>query len=59
MDISLKDKVAIVTGASLGIGKGIAKSFSEHGAKVVICARGMERLNEVANEITKSTKNEI
>jgi 3-oxoacyl-[acyl-carrier protein] reductase len=59
MDISLKDKVAIVTGASLGIGKGIAKSFSEHGAKVIICARGAEKLNEVASEITKSTNNEI
>jgi len=59
LDISLKGKVAIVTGASLGIGKAIAETFSEHGAKVVICARGAERLNEVADEITKSTKNEI
>jgi NAD(P)-dependent dehydrogenase (short-subunit alcohol dehydrogenase family) len=59
MDISLKDKIAIVTGASLGIGKGIAKSFSEHGAKVIICARGVEKLNEVANEISKSTNNEV
>jgi 3-oxoacyl-[acyl-carrier protein] reductase len=59
MDISLKDKIAIVTGASLGIGKGIAKSFSEHGAKVIICARGVEKLNEVAEEISKSTKNEV
>jgi len=59
LDISLKDKIAIVTGASLGIGKAIAEAFAKHGAKVVICARGVERLNEVAEEITKSTKNEI
>ena len=51
MDISLKGKVAIVTGASLGIGKGIAKSYALHGAEVIICARGLKRLNEVAEDI--------
>ena len=59
MDMLLKNKIAIVTGASQGIGKAIAKKFSEHGAKVIICARGVEKLNEVANEITNSTKNEV
>ena len=59
MDIDIKDKIAIVTGGSLGIGKGIARKFSEHGAKVVICARGEDRLKKVAAEIEKSTKNEV
>ena len=33
----LKDKIAIVTGASQGIGKAIAKKFSEHGAITILC----------------------
>ena len=37
--ISLKKKTAIITGASRGIGKAIAKCFSEAGANVVLCSR--------------------
>ena len=59
MDISLEGKVAIVTGASLGIGKGIAKSYALHGAEVIICARGLKRLNEVAEDIESSTGKKI
>lgn len=47
----LKDRVAIITGAASGFGEGMAKRFSEEGAKVVVAdlnAKGAER---VANEI--------
>jgi len=39
----LKDKVAIVTGGSAGIGKAIARAYVTHGAKVVIVGRDQER----------------
>ncbi|MGI8743809.1 MAG: SDR family NAD(P)-dependent oxidoreductase [Bryobacteraceae bacterium] len=48
----LKDKVAIVTGASRGIGKAIAESFVREGATTVICGRKQERLDPVAQEFS-------
>ena len=47
----LDNKVAIVTGASSDIGKGIAKRFVEEGAKVVLVARNLERLEATRKEI--------
>ena len=47
----LDGKVAIVTGASAGIGRAIARLFAAEGAKLVITARGRERLDAVAGEI--------
>jgi len=47
----LKDKVAIVTGASRGIGRSIAEVFVREGAQVVICGRKQETLDAVAKEI--------
>ncbi len=44
MDLRLGGKVAIVTGSSRGIGRGIAHRLSEEGADVILCARGEEQL---------------
>jgi NAD(P)-dependent dehydrogenase (short-subunit alcohol dehydrogenase family) len=52
----LKDKTAIVTGASRGIGRAIAEVFAREGANVVICGRKQEILDRVAQEIGPSVK---
>ena len=47
----LDNKVAIVTGASSGVGRGVAKVLAQNGAKVCACARRMEKLEELAEEV--------
>lgn len=59
MNIELKDKIALVTGGSKGIGKGVAQALSEAGARVVICARHQEELDNTAQEITQNTGNVV
>ena len=39
MDLGIKNKIALVTGSSRGIGKAAAISLAKEGAKVVICGR--------------------
>ena len=55
MEISLKGKTALVTGASRGIGKAIAKSFVDAGAQVMLTSRKEDALRAAANEIKGET----
>jgi NAD(P)-dependent dehydrogenase (short-subunit alcohol dehydrogenase family) len=50
-EMRLKNKAALITGGSLGIGKAIAIRFSQEGAKVAISGRGREALEETAQII--------
>jgi NAD(P)-dependent dehydrogenase (short-subunit alcohol dehydrogenase family) len=52
---SLKGRVAVVTGASKGLGKAIAIALAEAGAQVALVARNREKLEQAAVEIRKST----
>ena len=49
--LKLSGKVAIVTGASSGVGAGVAKVLAAHGASVVLCARRQEKLDQIRQEI--------
>lgn len=51
---SLKDKVALVTGASQGIGRAIALALAENGAKIAIAARNAEKIASLASEIAQT-----
>ena len=50
---SLKNKAIVITGSSRGIGKGMAKRFSEFGAKLIISSRKIEACKVVEKEITE------
>ena len=47
----LSDKVAVVTGANQGIGKGIARALAKEGCRLAICARNRQKLEAAAEEL--------
>jgi 3-oxoacyl-[acyl-carrier protein] reductase len=59
MDLELKDKVAIIGGASKGLGRACAEVLAEEGAKITICSRTRDDLEQAAAEIRDITGAEV
>jgi NAD(P)-dependent dehydrogenase (short-subunit alcohol dehydrogenase family) len=57
--VRLKDKIAVVTGASSEIGLEISKRFVEEGAKVVLIGRNIEKLEKARSSIKNYTSNTV
>lgn len=55
MDLGLRDKVAIVAGASQGLGKAVALGLASEGANVVVCSRRTDALETTKKEIESAT----
>lgn len=55
MGYSLEGKIVMVTGASSGIGEACTRAFADAGARLILCARRMERLSALAAELHTPT----
>ena len=55
MDLELKGRVAIIGGASQGLGRACAQALAEEGASITICSRSREKLEKAAAEIRSAT----
>ncbi len=55
MDLGLKGKVAFVAAASKGLGRAVAEELAAEGASLILCARNVETLNAVGEQISKNS----
>lgn len=56
---TLQGKVALITGASRGIGKSVAERFAAEGVRLAICARGEDDLRRTADELTSQSRADV
>lgn len=56
MDLAIRGRVALVGGASKGLGRACAFELARAGANLILCARGKEALNRTAEEISAESK---
>jgi NAD(P)-dependent dehydrogenase (short-subunit alcohol dehydrogenase family) len=59
LDLGLNGKVAIITGGSEGLGRAAAEQLAAEGARVAICARRKDKLDQAADEIRKATNGQV
>ena len=59
MDLELADKVAIVGGASKGLGRACAEVLAEEGCRVAICSRSRDDLEKAAKDIQGATDRDV
>jgi 3-oxoacyl-[acyl-carrier protein] reductase len=59
MDLELTDKVAIVGGASKGLGRACAEVLAQEGCRVVVCSRSRDDLEKAAKDIRGATGREV
>ena len=59
MDLGLKDKRALVTGASRGLGYAVAKALSAEGCLVAINSRSQERINASTEQLARETHGSV
>ena len=59
MELGIAGRVALVPGASAGLGRAVAHALAAEGARVVVSARGEERLRRTAEEIAAATGAEV
>lgn len=59
MDLGLRGKIALVTGASRGLGRAIAEELAAEGVSLVMCARGQEALTETSESIRSANSVDV
>ena len=59
MNLGISGKIALVTAASKGLGRGAAEALSAEGCRVAICARTADSVNRAAEEISSKTGREV